>query len=92
MEFEKAHQSFICVHKQARTGERLRRLEEGHGQAEMMFLKQVWWPVFHHFDNLHPEYEVNDFKDGNRYLDFAYIRPAIRICFEIDGYGTHQRT
>ena len=30
-----------------------------------------------------------DFKDSKRYLDFAYIRPAIRICFEIDGFGPH---
>nr|WP_251025929.1 BlaI/MecI/CopY family transcriptional regulator [Bacillus sp. ISL-47] len=77
------------AHLQARAGERLRRLQEGHSQAERMFLKQVWWPLFYHFRYLHPEYEVNDFKDGKRYLDFAYIRPAIRICFEIDGYGPH---
>ncbi|UGB30948.1 MULTISPECIES: DNA-binding response regulator [Bacillaceae] len=24
-------------------------------------------------------------------MDFAYIRPAIRICFEVDGYGPHLR-
>lgn len=89
MGFEGEYQTFINAHSQARAGERLRRLQEGHGQAEKMFLKQVWWPLFHHFRYLHPEYEVNDFKDGNRYLDFAYIRPAIRICFEIDGYGPH---
>lgn len=89
MEFERAHQYYLQGHMLARTGERLRRLEEGHGQAEFLFLKQVWWPLFHHFQFLHPEYEVDDFKDGKRYLDFAYIRPAIRICFEIDGYGPH---
>ncbi|WP_236035194.1 DNA-binding response regulator [Alkalihalobacterium elongatum] len=77
------------THSQARTGERLRRLQEGHKHAEMLFLKEVWWPLFHHFRYLYPEYEVNDFKDGTRYLDFAYIRPVIRICFEIDGYGPH---
>src|SRR5690606_32929827 len=38
---------------------------------------------------LHPEYEVKDFFDGFRYLDFAYIRGSIRIAIEIDGYGTH---
>ncbi|MEH7083861.1 DNA-binding response regulator [Neobacillus drentensis] len=41
------------------------------------------------FSVFHPEYEVDDFKDGKRYLDFAYIRPAIRICLEVDGYGPH---
>lgn len=91
MEFEKEYQPFLNVHRQARTGERLRRLEEGHQHAEILFLKQVWWPLFRHFQYLHPEYEVDDFKDGKRYLDFAYIRPSIRICFEIDGYGPHSR-
>jgi hypothetical protein len=89
LRFEEEYQAFLNIHLQARTGERLRRLQEGHNQAEMLFLKQVWWPLFHHFRNLHPEYEVDDFKDGKRYLDFAYIRPAIRICFEVDGYGPH---
>lgn len=89
MGFQEEYQTFMNAHLQVRTGERLRRLQEGHNQAESMFLKQVWWPSFSHFRYLHPEYEVNDFKDGRRYLDFAYIRPSLRICFEIDGYGPH---
>jgi very-short-patch-repair endonuclease len=89
MEFEEEYETFMAAHLQSRTGERLRRLQEGHKHAEILFLKQVWWPIFNHFRYLHPEYEVNDFKDGKRYLDFAYIRPSIRICFEIDGYGPH---
>ncbi|MEH7494127.1 DNA-binding response regulator [Neobacillus niacini] len=89
MGFEDEYQAFLNVHLEARTGERLRRLQEGHNEAEMLFLKQVWWPSFSNFRYLHPEYEVDDFKDGKRYLDFAYIRPAIRICFEVDGYGPH---
>lgn len=89
MGFEEEHQAFMNEHLQARTGERMRRLQESQNHAEMLFLKQVWWPLFYHFQYLHPEYEVEDFKDGKRYLDFAYIRPAIRICFEIDGYGPH---
>jgi len=89
MGFEEEYQAFMKAHLQVRTGERLRRLQEGHSHAERMFLRQVWWPLFYQFSYLHPEYEVNDFKDGKRYLDFAYIRPAIRICFEIDGYGPH---
>lgn len=91
MEFEKEYEAFLNAHRQTRTGERLRRLEEGHQQAEILFLKQIWWPLFRHFQYLHPEYEVDDFKDGKKYLDFAYIRPGIRICFEIDGYGPHSR-
>lgn len=91
MGFEEEYEIFMNAHLQVRTGERLRRLQEGHNHAEILFLRQVWWPIFNHFRYLHPEYEVDDFKDGKRYLDFAYIRPAIRICFEIDGYGPHLR-
>ncbi len=89
MGFEEEYQAFMNAHSQERKGERLRRLQEGHNQAEKLFLKQVWWPSFYHFQYLHPEFEIDDFKDGKRYLDFAYIRPAIRICFEVDGYGPH---
>ncbi|MGG3913828.1 DNA-binding response regulator [Rossellomorea vietnamensis] len=89
MGFEEEYLAFMNAHSQERKGERLRRLQEGHNQAEKMFLKKVWWPSFYHFRYLHPEFEIDDFKDGKRYLDFAYIRPAIRICFEVDGYGPH---
>lgn len=89
MDFEEEYQFFLNAHMHVRNGERLRRLQEGHGQAEMLFLKHVWWPVFHHFKYVHPEYEIDDFRDGKRYLDFAYIRPGIRVCFEVDGYGPH---
>lgn len=76
MDFEREYQSFLEGHVRKREGERLRRLQEGHGKAEKEFLKNVWWPLFHHFHHLHPEYEVNDFKDGKRYLDFAFIQPT----------------
>ncbi|WP_337098628.1 hypothetical protein [Paenibacillus sp. YIM B09110] len=35
-----------------------------HGYAEKLFLEKVWFPVFHHFDSLNPEYEVEDYIDG----------------------------
>lgn len=47
MGFEVEYQSFLNRHLQARKGERLRRLQEGHGKAEIMFLEKVWWPLFH---------------------------------------------
>lgn len=34
---------------------------------------------------------MHDFKDGTRFLDFAYIRSPYQICLEIDGYGPHAR-
>jgi hypothetical protein len=91
VEFEKQYQNFITMHKGERSGENLRRLVEGHDHAERMFLEKVWFPAVGCFDFLVPEYEVHDFKDGVRYLDFAYLRPPHKICIEIDGYGSHMR-
>jgi hypothetical protein len=81
----------MARHMASRKGERLRRLQEGHGHAEKLFLQQVWWPAFGHFNQLHPEYEVYDFKDGSRFLDFAFIRPMFHLAIEIDGNSTHGR-
>lgn len=91
MNFEESYELFINAHLQKRNGERRKRLEDGCGHAEKLFLNQVWWPAFGHFQELHPEYEVFDFKDGCRFLDFAYIRPFFRLAIEIDGHGPHWR-
>ncbi|GAX92083.1 hypothetical protein [Effusibacillus lacus] len=91
MDFQAAYKEFIATHLKRRKGERLRRLKEGHGHAEKLFLEQVWWPAFGQFNYLHPEYEVHDFRDGYRYIDFAYIRPHFQVAFEIDGFGPHLR-
>ncbi|TMV51416.1 DNA-binding response regulator [Paenibacillus mesophilus] len=88
---DKAYAVWIGNHQSQRSGERLRRLNEGHGHAEKLFAETVWWPAFGNFDSLHPEYEVFDFKDGSRFLDFAYIQGVARICIEIDGFGPHRR-
>jgi hypothetical protein len=87
--FEQEYARFMGAHLAHSSGERLRRLQEGHGHAERTFLQQVWWPAVNSFDGLHPEYEVHDFKDGVRYLDYAYLRFPVKIAFEIDGYGPH---
>ncbi|OAS17098.1 hypothetical protein A8708_02450 [Paenibacillus oryzisoli] len=76
-------------HTKKRKGERLRRLLEGHGHAERLFLKQVWWRALGDFLYLHPEFEVKDFRDGTRFIDFAYIRQGLKLAIEIDGYSTH---
>ncbi len=88
-EFELAYEEWMRGHLADATGERLRRLAELERHAEKQFLKQVWWPMYRSFEGLIPEYEVKDFRDGERYLDFAYIRGSYKICIEIDGYGPH---
>ncbi|RTE04425.1 DNA-binding response regulator [Paenibacillus whitsoniae] len=89
MEFEKEYHTFLQYHMEQSSGERLRRLREGHGYLEKQFLQKIWWPAVGHFRYLHPEYEVKDFVDGTRFLDFAYLRPPYRIKFGADGYGPH---
>jgi hypothetical protein len=87
--FEVAHEGFIAYHASTRKGDSLRRLLEGHSHAEKLFLLQVWWPAFKHFNDLHPEYEVKDFRDGTRFLDFAFIKLTLKLAIEIDGFTTH---
>ncbi|KIL36687.1 hypothetical protein SD71_06710 [Cohnella kolymensis] len=91
MDFETAYAAFIEKHAKLRRGERLRRLLKGHGHGEKMVLEKIWWPAFRNFDNLHPEYEVYDFKDGHRYLDHAFISGNVMLDLEVDGYGSHQQ-
>lgn len=90
---EKAYRVWVLMHTELRerSSERRRRLVERDDHGEQLFAYEIWWPVVGSFEHLHPEYEVNDYRDGSRFLDFAYIRPPYRISIEIDGYGTHQR-
>ncbi len=90
--FEEAYSLFMASHVQHATGERREILSARDFHAEKMFLKNVWWPLFGNFDGLHPEYEVKDFLDGDRFVDFMYERGSVRVCFEIDGYSTHWKS
>jgi hypothetical protein len=90
-DFEAAYQTWIQQQIRKSTGERKRRLASGLGYAEKMFLALVWVPAFGNFRNLHPEYEVKDFRDGARFLDFAYLASGLKVGIEIDPYGTHFR-
>ncbi len=91
MEPEKLYVNWLEAHCTTSRGERLRRLQQVkiQGYAEKLFWLNAWWPAMGSVENLHPEYEVADFKDGSRYLDYAYIQGDFRACFEIDGFGPH---
>jgi len=89
--FEQAYEKFMKDHLHRRTGERLRRLKQGHQYGEKLLLEHVWYPAFGHFEKLHPEYEVRDFRSGVRYLDAAYVHDGFRIALEADGYSPHYR-
>lgn len=91
MSFEHSVEAWVNLHQSLRKGERLRRLTKGLGYSEKLFLEKVWFPIFGHMDHLHPEYEVTDFRDAYRYIDFAYVHHWLRIAIEIDPFGTHLR-
>lgn len=92
MEFDDAYAVLLRDRTSGRSPMAAQRLADGLGKAESLFLRRVWWPAYGHFDNLHPEYEVDDFKDRHRYIDFAYILPAFKIAIEIDGIDSHWRS
>jgi len=89
--FEAAYEAWITKHVKESKGERRRKLLQGIGHAQKLFLIKVWWPLFGQILELTPEFEVRDFKDGYRYLDFAWFYNGFRIAIEIDGFGPHWR-
>ncbi|WP_336788181.1 DUF559 domain-containing protein [Paenibacillus sp. MMO-177] len=62
------------------------------GRMELIFLEQVWGPAFQfQYEGLKAEYPFRDFKGGQRFVDFVYVRNGIRLAIEIDGFTTHAR-
>lgn len=91
MSFEQAHQQFIQHHSSRRKGERKGRLERGHGHGEKLFAEKIWWVLKGHFDNLHPEYELLDWRSKPYFADFVYFSRSgiLKLIIEIKGFGTH---
>ncbi len=87
--FEISYEMWMEEQLASSTGKRKQRFAGVDHHAEKLFLTNVWWPSFKNFIGLSAEYEVSDFKDGRRYLDFAYHTEGYKICIEIDGYGPH---
>lgn len=89
MGFMEEHEAWIAKHLRLRAGERKSRLERGHGHGERLFLERVWWPLVGNFEDLHPEYEVLDWRGHPYFIDFAWLRGQCKFAFEIKGYGPH---
>ena len=70
---------------------RRERLENGLGHGSLEFLRKIWFPVVGNFDHLYPEWEVRDFNNDFRYIDFAYMPGGVKGGIEIQGYGPHAR-
>ncbi|MBA9085764.1 DNA-binding CsgD family transcriptional regulator [Fontibacillus solani] len=54
-------------------------------------MRNVWWPLFECFDDLHPEYEIPDWRGRSYFGDFAYLPDPLKFMIEIKGYGPHVR-
>ncbi|WP_028608759.1 hypothetical protein [Paenibacillus harenae] len=89
MGYKEVHAKWLEAHMRRRTGERRSRLERGHGHGERMFLEQVWWSIFGHMDNLHPEYEVSDWRGRPYFVDFVWVLGRYKFAIEVKGYGPH---
>lgn len=87
--FTEAHSAFVQHHLDRRSGERRGRLERGHGYAEMLFAEKVWWPLKGHFNHLHPEYEVLDWRGRPYFADYLYAPEYWKLIIEIKGFGEH---
>lgn len=90
--FEAAYTALMERYIKNSKGERKRKLQKGLEHAQRLFLQNVWWPAFGNFHNLSPEFEIRDFKDGWRYLDFAWLIGSCKVAIEINGYGPHWRS
>jgi very-short-patch-repair endonuclease len=59
-------------------------------EIEVAFLVNVFGPEFNYdFEGLEPQFHFKDYKGGNRYVDFVFIKGHIRIIIEIDGRRWH---
>lgn len=92
MRFEQAFEEWMRLNIAEETNHRrIEILEHGLGHETMEFLGLVWFPAVGNFDHLYPEWEVQDFNNGYRYLDLAYMPDMAKGGIEIQGYGPHAR-
>ncbi|MNO58936.1 hypothetical protein D3C76_495120 [compost metagenome] len=89
MGFAEEHRKWVEDHVSRRSGERRGRLERGHGHGERIFLEKVWWPMMGNFNDLHPEYEVMDWRNKPYFVDFVWKPGQVKFAFEVKGYGPH---
>jgi len=89
MSFEIEQEKWIGDHLKRRNGERHDALRRGHGYGNQLFVRHVWWSLAGHFQGLHPEYEVKDWRGRSYFVDFMWIVGAFRIVFEIMDFGSH---
>jgi len=91
MKFDAVFEKWFEAHVAESKGERRRRLKEKYGNAEIAFLRNVWFPIFGSLDHLIPEHEVMDPTGRVRFMDNAYVYACCLWDLEVDGFGPHLR-
>ncbi|MGG1516064.1 hypothetical protein ABE504_11665 [Paenibacillus oryzisoli] len=91
MSFKNDHDAWLTRHITSRSGERRGRLGRGHLHGETAFVRDVWWAVCGHLAELHPEYEVMDWRGRSYFADFMWKTPGAQLLIEIKGYAAHVR-
>ncbi|MFB5267402.1 transcriptional regulator [Paenibacillus enshidis] len=86
--YQKWMEQQIAEEKSPRRREMLRK---GLSRGSIDFLRLIWFPVIGSLNHLYPEYEIRDFNNGYRYLDFAYLPGNVKGCIEIQDYRSHAR-
>ncbi|MUT64321.1 endonuclease domain-containing protein [Paenibacillus sp. NEAU-GSW1] len=62
------------------------------GKIELRFLETVWGPAFDFsYEGLKAEHPFIDYKGGQRFADFVFVKHGVRLVIEIDGFTTHAR-
>jgi len=87
--FKAEHDKWIQRHLAKRSGERKDALKRGHGYGNQLFVETIWWNLAGHFNGLHPEYEVRDWRGRSYFVDFMWILGGLCFVFEIMDYGSH---
>ncbi|MCM3628758.1 endonuclease domain-containing protein [Paenibacillus glycanilyticus] len=88
MSSQHVHEKWFNMHLKKRKGKAKERLIHGHAHAGFYSFKMYGTRLSAPSSISIPN-KVSDFRDGTRYLDFAYLKYPLKLNIEIDGYGSH---
>lgn len=90
--FEKEYERWMQMQIAQEDNHRRRELlQKGLSYGSVELLRTIWYPLIGNFDHLYPEWEVRDFNNGYRYLDFAFMPGGVKADIEVQDYRTHAR-
>ncbi|MFD1956937.1 transcriptional regulator [Paenibacillus thailandensis] len=91
--FDEAYEQWMRdMIAQEKNQRRRELLDKGLGHGTIQFLRLVWFPAVKNFNHLYPEWELQHFNNGYRYLDLAYMPGGhVKGGIEIQGFGPHAR-